>query len=34
MPRIQTGAVIWYSGVPMRLPIRSCGARMPAFLLM
>ena len=29
MPRIHTGAVIWYSGAPMRLPIRSFGSRMP-----
>ncbi len=29
MPRIQTGAVIWYSGTPMRLPIRSLGSLMP-----
>ena len=29
MPRIQTGAVIWYSGTPNRLPIRSFGSRMP-----
>ena len=29
MPRIHTGAVIWYSGVPTRLPIRSFGSRMP-----
>ncbi|MDB5947268.1 MAG: Oxidoreductase FAD-binding region [Ramlibacter sp.] len=25
------GAVIWYSGLPMRLPIRSFGSLMPAF---
>ena len=31
MPRIQTGAVIWYSGTPTRLPFRSCGLRMPLF---
>jgi len=29
MPRIQTGAVIWYSGTPTRLPMRSLGSRMP-----
>ena len=29
MPRIQTGAVIWYSGTPTRLPMRSFGSRMP-----
>src|SRR5260221_12307696 len=31
MPRIQTGAVIWYSGTPTRLPFRSSGLRMPLF---
>ena len=31
MPRIHTGAVIWYSGTPMRLPFRSSGLRMPLF---
>ncbi len=31
MPRIQTGAVIWYSGAPMRLPFRSSGRLMPLF---
>ena len=31
MPRIHTGAVIWYSGTPMRLPFRSAGSRMPLF---
>ena len=31
MPRIHTGAVIWYSGTPMRLPLRSSGLRMPLF---
>jgi hypothetical protein len=31
MPRIQTGAVIWYSGTPKRLPTRSFGSRMPLF---
>ena len=30
MPRSQTGAVIWYSGQPTRLPIRSFGVAMPA----
>src|SRR3954467_2475706 len=30
-PRIQTGAVIWYSGTPTRLPLRSSGLRMPLF---
>jgi hypothetical protein len=33
MPRIQTGAVIWYSGVPTFLPTRSFGSRMPLFAL-
>ena len=33
MPRIQTGAVIWYSGFPTRLPIRSFGSRMPRLAL-
>ena len=27
--RIQTGAVIWYSGTPMRLPFSCAGSRMP-----
>ena len=31
MPRIQTGAVIWYSGTPTRLPASSRGSRMPLF---
>jgi hypothetical protein len=31
MPRIQTGAVIWYSGTPTRLPTRSLGSRTPLF---
>src|SRR5690242_5241235 len=31
MPRIQTGAVIWYSGTPTRLPIKSSGRRMALF---
>src|SRR5258707_14645010 len=31
MPRIQTGAVIWYSGTPTRLPFKSSGLRMPLF---
>src|SRR5882762_6728693 len=31
MPRIQTGAVIWYSGAATRLPLRSSGLRMPLF---
>jgi hypothetical protein len=30
MPRIQTTAVIWYSGTPTRLPRRSSGFSMPA----
>jgi hypothetical protein len=30
MPRIHTTAVIWYSGSPTRLPLRSAGVRMPA----
>ena len=29
MPRIQTTAVIWYSGRPIVLPFKSCGVRMP-----
>jgi hypothetical protein len=29
MPRIHTGAVIWYSGTPRRLPLRSSGLRTP-----
>ena len=29
MPRIHTGAVIWYSGLPTFLPTRSFGSRMP-----
>src|SRR5262245_38930576 len=29
MPRIHTGAVIWYSGAATRLPFRSSGLRMP-----
>ena len=32
MPRIHTGAVIWYSTVPMRLPARSFGSRMPLWV--
>jgi hypothetical protein len=31
IPRIHTGAVIWYSGLPTRLPIRSFGSRTPLF---
>src|ERR1044071_10252234 len=31
MPRIHTGAVIWYSGAATRLPFRSSGLRMPLF---
>ena len=31
MPRIHTGAVIWYSGTPMRLPLRSSARRIPLF---
>src|SRR6267378_872085 len=31
MPRIHTGAVIWYSGTPTRLPFKSSGRRMPLF---
>ena len=31
MPRIQVGAVIWYSGTPMRFPTRSAGLRIPLF---
>jgi hypothetical protein len=31
MPRIHTGAVIWYSGTPIRLPLSSSGLRMPLF---
>ena len=31
MPRIHTGAVIWYSGTPTRLPFRSSARRMPLF---
>src|SRR3954462_4318775 len=31
MPRIHTGAVIWYSGTPTRLPLRSSGLRIPLF---
>ena len=34
MPRCQTGAVSWYSGTPMRLPIRSLGSRMPLLVEM
>jgi hypothetical protein len=29
MPRIHTGAVIWYSGTPTRRPFSSPGLRMP-----
>ena len=31
MPWIHTGAVIWYSGTPTRLPFRSSGFLMPLF---
>src|SRR3954468_19523381 len=31
MPRIQTGAVIWYSGTPTCLPFSSSGRRIPLF---
>jgi hypothetical protein len=31
MPRIHTGAVIWYSGTPMRLPLSCSGLVMPLF---
>src|SRR6267142_2665391 len=29
MPRIHTGALIWYSGTPTRLPFSSSGRRTP-----
>ncbi len=31
MPRIHTGAVIWYSGTPILRPASSFGSRMPLF---
>ena len=32
IPRIHTGAVIWYSGTPILLPASSFGSRMPLFV--